>query len=337
MSFRTDGQRTRNPLPEYEAPTQGGECMNNVLIVGIEGAAGAGLAAVLRQSFSVVGLANCSGISIADCRIICSTSHDAASVQRHLQTERPDWIIFCGAASRSSWSCERAREAAIDDVAAVEWAKATAGTDICFTMISSDAVFTGPWMLHLEDDEHYCETPQAERLRQIELDVLEQNSEALVVRTNAFGWSPDSSVPEFAETLLDSLDGGMPIELDFLRHSSPILTTDLARMLVQAHAESLRGVLHISSSERINPYQFAERLAEKAGLASPEFPDQTILEGPVTGFGKGETTLDCSLAVELLGVRMPVIDDGIGQFLKQANDGTLETLRSPAEQISKVA
>ncbi len=312
--------------------------MNNVLIVGIEGAVGAGLASAIQQSHSVTGIANRSGIDIAGCRIVHAMAHGAASVQQHIQSERPDWIIFCGAASRSSWDTDSVHNSAISDNHAVQWATAAAEAGIEFCMISSDAVFTGPWMLHKEDDdEHFSATPQAERLRQIESTVLEVNNDALIIRTNAFGWSPDAGCPEFAETLIESLDGGMPIDVDFLRYSSPILATDLGMLLLKAHTEELRGVLHIASSERINPFQFAERLAELADLTRPEFPDQTILEGPVTGFGKGETTLDCSLAAELLGVRMPQIDDGIGQFIRQAEDGLLDQLRRVEAQVSRAA
>lgn len=311
--------------------------MSHVLIVGIEGAVGAGLASVLQQNFSVSGISNRAGINLADCRVVHSVAHDNATIQQHILSEQPDWIIFCGAASRSSWDSHVVRQSAINDANAIAWSRAAAGSDIDFCMISSDAVFTGPWMLHSEDDEHFCVTPQAERLRQIESEVLDHNDDALVVRTNAFGWGPDSEFPEFAEALLDSLDGGLPIELDFLRHSSPILTTDLGRMLLKAHAEQLRGLLHIASSERISPFQFAERLADAASLSPPEFPDQTILESPVTGFGKGETTLDCRLAAELLSVRMPLIDDGIGQFIRQADDGLLSTLRCEVEDVSRVA
>lgn len=311
--------------------------MSNVLIVGIEGAVGAGLASVLQQNFAVSGISNRAGVNLSGCRVIHSVAHDAASIQQHLLNEQPDWIVFCGAASRSSWDTHAIQQSAINDTHAMEWCQAAADAGTEFCMISSDAVFTGPWMLHREDDEHFCGTPQAERLRQIESTVLERNPDALIVRTNAFGWSPVADEPEFAEAMLTSLDGGLPVELDFLRYSSPILTTDLARMLLKAHDEKLRGVLHISSSERINPYQFSERLAEAAGLAPPEFPDQTILESPVTGFGKGETTLECSLAAELLAVRMPLIDDGIGQFIRQAEDGTLDTLRPEVDEVIRVA
>lgn len=311
--------------------------MDNVLIIGVEGSVGAGLASVVQQSHNIVGLANRHGVEIDGCRIIHTAGHDPASVQRLIQSERPDWIIFCGAASRSSWNSDAVRNAAISDSHAVEWAKGAANSDVEFCMISSDAVFSGPWMMHKEDDEHYCATPQAERLRQIETAVLEENDDALIVRTNAFGWSPDIETPEFAEAMLESLDGGLPIDLDFLRYSAPILAADLGMMLLKAHTEQLRGVLHIASSERINPFQFAERLAEMANLNRPEFPDQTILEGPLSGFGKGETTLDCGLAAELLGVRMPLIDDGIGQFIRQTEDGLLDKLRGDKAQISRVA
>lgn len=325
-------------LPQkLQAQTQGGECMSHVLIIGIEGAVGAGLASVLQQNFSVSGISNRAGINLAGCRAIHSVAHDDATIQQHLLNEQPEWIIFCGAASRSSWDSHTVHQSAINDSNAIAWCRAAADSEIDFCMISSDAVFTGPWMLHNEDDEHFCSTPQAERLRQIESAVLDWNHDALIVRTNAFGWGPDSDSPEFAEALFDSLDGGLPIKIDFLRHSSPILTTDLGRMLLKAHAEQLRGVLHIASSERISPFQFAERLADAASLAPPEFPDQTILESPVTGFGKGETTLDCSLAAELLSVRMPLVDDGIGQFIRQAEDGFVSTLRCDVEDVSRAA
>ncbi len=312
--------------------------MNNVLIIGIEGAVGGGLASTIQQSHTVTGIASRSGINIAGCRIIHATAHSSASVQQHIQSERPNWIIFCGAASRSSWDTDSVRNSAIPDKHAIEWATAAANAGIEFSMISSDAVFTGPWMLHKEDDEkHFCETPQAERLRQIESTVLELNDDALIIRTNAFGWSPDSDTPEFAESLMESLDGGMPIEIDFLRHAAPILATDLGMMLLKSRSEELRGILHIASAERFNPFQFAERLAEMADLPQPAFPDHTILEGPVTGFGKGETTLDCSLSTKLLGVRMPQIDDGIGQFIQQAEDGLLNQIRSRKTQVSRAA
>ncbi|MFT5091789.1 MAG: dTDP-4-dehydrorhamnose reductase, partial [Porticoccaceae bacterium] len=142
--------------------------MDSVLIIGVEGAVGAGLALTLQQSHSVVGLANRAGINVDGCRTVHATSHNAASVRQHVQSERPDWIIFCGAASRSSWDSDAVRSEAISDQHAIEWAKAAADGNIEFCMISSDAVFTGPWMLHKEDDEHFCATPQAERLRQIE-------------------------------------------------------------------------------------------------------------------------------------------------------------------------
>ena len=98
--------------------------MNNVLIVGIEGAVGAGLASVLRQSHAVVGLANRAGINVAGCRVVHAVGFDAVSIQQHLQSERPDWVIFCGAASRSSWDSHAVHQSAINDSHAIEWAKA---------------------------------------------------------------------------------------------------------------------------------------------------------------------------------------------------------------------
>jgi len=311
--------------------------MDTVLIIGVEGSTGAGLASVLKHSHHVVGLSSREDVCINGCRVIHSTTHDTATVQHLLQSERPDRVIFCGAASRSCWDSPASSKHAVSDTNAVSWSKAAADADISFCMISSDAVFTGPWMSHAEDDEHHCETPQAERIRQIEAEVLEANGEALIVRTNAFGWSPLADCPGFAEEFLSSLDGGVPVDIDFLRHSAPIVATELAPRLLAACQEGLRGVLHLAGSERLNPFQFVEYLADAAGLEPPEFPDQTILEMPVSGFGKGETTLDCRLAVELLDMRMPSAHDSINQFVEQSENGFLAALRGELPELQPVS
>lgn len=307
--------------------------MDTILIVGIESVAGANIAGKLQSSASVVGISARPGIQIEGCRII----HGPGSVPQQLHGINPDQVIFCGASARSTWDSKASSQKSIDDSLAIDWATAASEAGIGFTMISSDAVFTGPWMSHAEGDSHFCETPQAERLRQIELEVLSAHVDALIVRCNAFGWSPDERSPGFAESMLSELETGARHEIDFLCHAAPILATDIADMLTTAHATGVTGVLHLGAGERINPFQFAERLADLAGLEPPEFPTATTLTSSVPGFGQGETTLNSRRACELLGVHLPQIDDGIGHFLEQAESGFLAMLRCEAGELSRVA
>ena len=113
--------------------------------------------------------------------------------------------------------------------------------------------------------------------------------------------------------------------------------SDLAAVLLKAWEAGQTGVLHIAGAERINPCQFAVRVASLAGLENPTFDQQARLSRPLTGFGRGETMLDCRKARRVLGVPMPMIDEGIGRMLEQRENGFLAQLRSEAATATRVA
>lgn len=308
--------------------------MTRILIIGIESIVGANLAAVYSETHEVSGLSAVNGVQIANCRITPVNRLDAATLQQHLQAAHPEWVIFCGSAARSCWE---QTTAGFDDSLAVSCAQAAAKAGCDFTMISSDAIFSGPWMSHAEDDEHYCGTPQAARLRQIEAEVMSAHEDALIVRTNAFGWSPLADQPGFAESVLQMLERADTQSLDFLRHSAPILATDLAELLLKVQHTNVCGVLHLAGAERINPLSFAERLAQEAGLRLPRTERQAALSEPVTGFGCGETTLSCRTACSVLGQGMPLISESLSRFLGQLQDGFRDRLRTAQTSLSRVA
>ncbi|MBI1310734.1 sugar nucleotide-binding protein [bacterium] len=290
--------------------------MDSVLIVGVESIAGAGLATALSATHRVSGLASEPGVEISQCRTLHLKSTDSAAIEQHTQTIRPDWIIFCGRAARSSWDRPLVANG-FDDSLAIDWAKAAARCGAGFTMLSSDAVFAGPWMSHTEEDEHFSSQEDAVRLRDIETAVLEAQPEALIIRTNVFGWSPYSAGQGFAEQLLAEIDRGIVERVDFLRHASPVLASDLGVLVRKAYEEGLCGTLHLGGAERMSPYQFAERLCAVADRSAVIIPDESLLSVAVSGRDRGETTLDCSAARGLLGVSMPLIEDGLSGFLAQ--------------------
>jgi len=290
--------------------------MNSALIVGVESIAGAGLATALSSTHRVVGLSSVAGVAVCECRVIHLSSTSAAAIEQQIQAASPDRIIFCGQASRSSWDQPSVAHG-FEDSLAVDWARAAARHGIEFAMISSDAVFSGPWMSHAEDDEHFNPSEEAQRLREIEDAILQCLPEALIVRTNVFGWSPCPSEPGFAKQLLDEINRGLVERVDFIRHASPVLATDLGNLMGKAFDAELSGILHLAGAERLSPYHFAERLCAAAGQPAVIIPDETLLSSLSTGRDRGETTLDCSAARELLGVSMPLLEDGLTGFLAQ--------------------
>lgn len=321
--------------------------MHTVLIVGIDSVIGANLALCLVDRYSVHGLWQREPIFLDGCAVSACPEEHEHSVRKWVATVRPRWIVYCGPAARSAWQTSPAA-AAIQEpeerqpqivAGARNWVIAASQSDCPFTMISSDAVFTGPWMFHAETSRSYCPTPQALTLRAAERAVIETCPNALIVRTHAFGWSPGtSSGSGWIEDMLCDLRQCTLPPADTFRHATPILATDLAVVLERAYRTGLSGVYHVAGTERVNPHQFVQRLADRLELPSPTPGSRgTLLDRPA-GLGAGETSLRCRKIRKALRLPLPMLDEGLARLRDQHHNGHRDRLQSAAEPVrDKVA
>lgn len=203
---------------------------------------------------------------------------------------------------------------------AAAWAGACRARGARFTFISSDAVFTGPWMFHDEDGPGKCETAAAQCLRDAEQQVRELDPQALIVRTNAFGWSPLGEAG-WIEQRLHELRTKRLADQDFVRHATPILATDLAGILVRAWSEGVTGICHIAGAERISPLRFVQRLAEQYELPWLSICRSDALQERATGFGAGECSLQTKRIRKAVCVAMPMISEGLARLMEQDQSG----------------
>ena len=303
--------------------------MDTILVVGIETVAGANIAAALADRHCVIGLATGSPVMIAGCRTAVCCQEDYETARDWIVTEQPDRVVYCGKAARSTWEFQGPPVLESRDVdAARHWAQAAGEAGCHLTVISSDAVFTGPWMFHAEDSANFCSSEAAGTIREIERVAAESCCQTLIVRTNAFGWTPETVEPGWIETILAMLESQTEASFDSLTHATPILATDLARILESAFERDLVGVYHIGGTERISPAGFVERLAEFFGLPAPQpAPEQSLSQRP-TGFGRGETSLLTKRTRRALGVSLPMLDDGLGRLFQQKHNGHCEQLNA---------
>lgn len=307
--------------------------MKTFLIVGIESAVGANLAASWCEQTRVVGLASGSSISLAGCEgasLECGSRDD---IRRCVQQSRASHVIFCGAAARSSWG---STGDAFQNSDAVLWATAAAQEKRHFTMISSDAVFTGPWMFHGEESTSNCPSAEATAIREAEARVREASDKSLIIRTNAFGWSPAGS-NGWLESILDGLEQNRVLELDPICHATPILASDLADYLDPALDDELTGVFHIAGAERVSPYQFARRLAAAFELGSPATRTIRELGSRPTGFGRGETSLQTRRFRSDYECSMPLLNDGLTRLVEQHRSGYRDRLYGRTPRHGKAA
>ncbi len=295
--------------------------MDKLLVVGIDTILGANLAAWLANRYQVTGLSWSVPLAIAGCEsAICdSDSPDAA---RHwVASERPQYIVYCGAPAQSAWNNPSPvpRPEAVH--VAGTWARAAQEFGSEFCVVSSDAIFTGPWMFHRENGGCFCESTPARILRLIEKEVCETNPDTLLLRTNVFGWAPAPELGGLVEAIVNSLQDGQPLALDCMRHATPILATDFAEVVDRAFRQKLRGVYHLAGGERINPFRFACLLADQFGLPMSNL---SAIETPFENrreYGTGESSLQTRRLRKALEMSFPLIREGLGRMYEQHVSG----------------
>lgn len=297
--------------------------MEKLLITGVDGVLGSNLALGLSEFFSVVGLYDRHPVELDGCLTESFNWQAATDVREYVVRHRPDWVIHCGPQSLSSWddvpeSPDEAFAKNSDVVTAL--ADATESAGCAFTVMGTDAVFTGPRLFHHENDKQCGECLLGRAAREIEEQL--RGTHALVVRTHAYGWAPTEYQRSYAEDMWHALAGGEPCRVDADRHATPILATDLVEPLCRAYDRKLRGTWHITGAERTSPFRFAAELARAFGLAGRH----VRLEAPDARSSNRrpnvqEASLVTRRARKALGLPMPMLREGLARFAEQASNG----------------
>ncbi|MBX7072774.1 MAG: sugar nucleotide-binding protein [Pirellulales bacterium] len=306
--------------------------MTKVLVIGVDTMLGANLALVCGKQMDCVGLwdqfeVEPAGTSTEPCDL-----RQPSAVVAAIESHRPDWVVYAGAAARSAWDVPAERQitgAAADPIR--QAAEATISRGSQFALLSSDAVFAGPRLFHEETWPAAAATPFAQAVRRSEESL--RGLPVLVVRTHAFGWSATEEEPCWAESLALKLTAGADPELDGQRYATPILASDLAELLLGAVRPRLTGLYHITGAERTNPHRFGAELA--AALGVEPFRSTTASECTVAvARPVAETSLNTRRARRELGRAMPLLREGLECFAAQSTNGYLDELRAGSHTLA---
>lgn len=303
--------------------------MQTLLIVGIDTLVGSNVALALSETFDVVGLAP-EPPDLDPVRTAVCSWENANELASQIRSMRPDWIIYCGPMSRSSW--EPAGDfGPVDQQATVHLAREAHHLGCGLTVISTDAVFGGPWLFHDEDEQPQAESWLATTALAIEAAATEHCPQALVVRTNAYGWTPGGQPAGLIERISSALQDGTPMPLEADRGATPILASDLAFILSDAYRKNLTGLYHIAGSERTSPYHLAVALADVLSLSGKVIK-------PVSHEPSGGTASETSLRVRrihtALGKAMPMLRDGLMRLKEEREDGFADRIHAASRSAA---
>lgn len=193
--------------------------------------------------------------------------------------------------------------------------------------ISTDHLFDGQSSMMTEEApvipiNHYAKTKaKAEEI------VSQVFPEALIIRTNIYGWGM-SYRTSFSDFVINNLRAKTPISLFKDVFFTPILISNLADIIETLVSKGQRGIFNVASSERISKLEMGVLLAEEFNL------DKSLIE-PISISDKVNLVIrpkDMSLSTEkvtsILGLKLPEIQQGIKELKKQKNLGLAKELRA---------
>jgi dTDP-4-dehydrorhamnose reductase len=301
--------------------------MARVLVTGASGLLGANLA-LTASGHEVIAASHAHPVGAGEIRGL-QADLSVPGVAREVVDEiRPDWVVHCAAATDVD-ACEADPQTAqrLNVEMARRVAEAARAAGARLVHVSTDAVFDGLRGAYVEEDPARPVNVYARSKRAGEVAVAEACPEALIVRTNIYGWNaqPKDSLAEWFIRRLEARQECHGFADVFV---SPILATDLAAMLLRMLQAGLSGLYHVAGAECVSKHAFGIHVAGAfgldAGLIRPASVDEAGLRAP----RPKKLCLRCDRASRALGMRMPGLEEGLTRFRMQRSDGHRDRLHA---------
>lgn len=204
--------------------------------------------------------------------------------------------------------------------------------DIKLVHISTDHLFSG---LNPYETELSVSSPiNAYAISKLnaEKKVIQSNPDALIIRTNFFGWGHPRR-NSFSDWIYYSLEKNQQIKLFDDVFFTPILIDTLAAQVTALLNRNASGIFNVVSDERISKYEFGLRLADAFG-----FPKDLISAGSINNLAlpamrPKDMSLSNAKLKQFLGVQSISIDEQLMQLKSQLEDGRATEIKNAIREI----
>ena len=284
------------------------------LVVGANGFLGSNAGAYLQGKATVVGTARSRtsfpSSSLFDSIVECDIT-DSASVDFVIRSIKPD-VVLNTAAIASHELCEHDPDLAhqVNVVGPGNLARVTAETGARFIHVSTDAVFDGARGNYSETDTPSPFSSYGKSKFAGEIAVIDENPNALIARTNFFGWSP-TGTRSILEFFVNSLTKNLSVQgfNDYI--VSSIYVQDLIQVLWDLNAESASGIYHCVASNALSKFDFGVAVAHQFGLDS-SLIESTSSPAGADGISRVRNlSLDTNKAARQLGHPLATQESGL--------------------------
>lgn len=242
---------------------------------------------------------------------------DSDKIIQTIQEIKPDRIIHLAAMTNVDL-CEEKKELAILlNVNSTETlAKQAAKQNIFFVYVSTDYVFDGITGMKKEDGKTNPLGFYGKSKLNGEHTLNNLASNWCIARTSTpFGiHHKKKSFPLWVKDNLE-LKKEIPILVD--QFTSPTYVPNLSKMLIEIATRQITGIIHLAGASRISRYNLAELISDKLNLDKSLLIPTKINEMNWKAQRPMDSSLDVSLATEILNEKPQKIEQSIELFLSQ--------------------
>ena len=242
---------------------------------------------------------------------------EQSKIIQTLQETKPDRIIHLAAMTNVDL-CETEKELAtlINTKATEIFARQAAKQNVFFLYVSTDYVFDGKTGMKKEDDFPNPLGFYGKSKLEGELALNKLASSWCIARTSTpFGiHSKKKSFPLWVKENLEAKKE-IPVLID--QFTSPTYVPNLSKMLIEIATRQISGIIHLAGNTRISRYEFAEIIADKLHLDKKFLIPKNADEMNWKAKRPKDSSLDVSLANEILNEKPQEIEQSLELFLSE--------------------
>ncbi len=298
-----------------------------ILITGGSGLLALNWALEIRDRYSVILGLHERDISLAGVESQRIELNSVDHITRSFEEVQPQ-IVIHAAGLTSVEDCEAKPDLArhINIELAVNVANTCNKLGLPFVHISTDHLFAGDVSFIEENSPVAPRNVYGRTKAEAEFQVLAAHPQALVIRTNFYGWGPGYR-RSFSDVIIDGLRSGKELTLFQDVFYTPILVETLVGAVHGLIDLKASGIYHVVGDERITKYEFGLKIAKEFGLdpcvIKPGFlADQTwLVQRP------HEMSLSNKKTCNLLGTKLGDVGSGIARLRRQEQEGFTREIR----------
>lgn len=297
-----------------------------VLITGGSGLLALNWACAMRREWEVVLGTHAHTVVLGGTTACSLGLEDIECFARQLGQIAPDLVVHtAGLTSVDRCEEDPAQALHVNAELARNVAQAAAAKHIKLVHISTDHLFAGTRSGYSEDDVPEPLNEYARSKLLAEEWVGQANPQALIIRTNFFGWG-HAGRQSFSDWIIRSLSIGREITLFDDVFFTPILADVLAKAAHRLVDLADGGTYNLTGDERLSKYAFAVRLAEAFNLRDELIRPDKIFSAGLRAKRPSDMSLDNTRACNLLGTGLGRLDDYFLALRRQEEEGRREEL-----------